>query len=65
MTGIFDSNQSQGVCMLSLKGVVSRMWNITHLDLEINGLVFVSNFHILVHADAFNMHAIKVLMWMF
>lgn len=25
MTGAFESNQSQGVCMLSLKGVVSRM----------------------------------------
>lgn len=60
MTGAFE-----GVCMLSLKGVVSRIWNIPHLDLEINGLVFVSNFHILVHADVFNRHATKVLMWMF
>lgn len=65
MTGAFESNQSQGVCMLNLKGVVSRMWNLPYLDLEINGLVFVSNFHILVHADVFNMHAIKQLMWMF
>lgn len=57
MTGRFEFSQSQGVCMLRLKGVESRMWNIPSSDLE---LVFVYN-NDLVHAGVISMHASEVL----
>lgn len=59
MTVTFEFSQSQGVCMLSLKGVESRMWNIPSLDLD---LVFVYNNN-LVHTGVISMHASEVLVW--
>lgn len=59
MTLTFEFSQSQGVCMLSLKGVESRMWNIPSLDLD---LVFVYNNN-LVHTGVISMHASEVLVW--